>query len=102
MSKTYEGGPITVTQTGATVTTGTASAQVAVPTDGEGNLPRYVRVAATGESYVKFGANPVAATGDLLVQPSDSVIVAVCGAAKMAYIQGTATAKVNIVPLANV
>lgn len=91
---------ITVTKTGTTVTTGAASASVAIPTDSAGNRPNYVRVAATGESYVMPGTSTVVATANsLLVQPSDSVILALGGSTHIAYIQGTASAKVSITPL---
>lgn len=103
MSNTYTGGPISVHAVGATVTTGAASANVAIPNDSAGNLPRYIRIAATVESYVKVGNASVAATtNDIMVQPADAVILAVSGAVKVAYIQGTATGKVNILPLENV
>lgn len=103
MSNTFNGGFITVTKTGATVTTAATTARTTIPTDAAGNLPRYVRIAATAESYVKLGDGTVTATSnDMLIQPADAAIVAVNGATNIAYIQGGAAAKVNIVPLENV
>jgi hypothetical protein len=102
VSNTFEGGFATITQTGVTVTTGAASAQLTIPNDSAGNLPRYIRVAATVESYVKIGASPTATTNDILIQPADSVILSVNGAVKLAYIQGTSAGKVNVTPLENV
>jgi hypothetical protein len=95
---------ITVTAAGITVTTGAASASVNIPVASDGNVPRYVRVAATTESYIKMASNtPTATTNDILVQPADAVILAVpAGVTKLAYIQGTSTGKVNIVPLENI
>jgi hypothetical protein len=91
---------ITVTKTGSTVTTGAATASVAIPTDSGGNIPNYVRVSATTESYVMPGTSTVVATANsLLVQPADAVILAVRGCTHIAYIQGTAAGKVNITPL---
>lgn len=102
MSNTYMGGTVSVGKTGITVTTAATSAQTAIPTDSAGNLPRYIRIAATAESYVKLGPTGVAATtNDLLVQPADSVIVSVGNAGFFAVIQGTASGKVNVVPLDN-
>ena len=95
---------LTVTATGATVTTGAASARVAIPVSSAGagstSRVRYIRIAATVESYVKVGDVTVAATtNDVLVQPADSIVLCVGGAGYVAYIQGTATGKVNIVSL---
>ena len=102
MSQTYAGGPISVVAVGKTQTTGAATASVTIPTDSAGNLPRYIRVASVTESYVKLGPTAVAATiNDIMVQPADAVILAVGGATHIAYIQGTSTGKVNILPLEN-
>lgn len=100
MSQTYNGGFICVNNTGTTVTTGATSQLVNVPTDASGNRPNYVRIAATTESYVSVRGT---ATGnDILVQPSDAVILQIPKAVtQIAYIQGTSTGKVNIVPLDN-
>ena len=103
MSQTYQGGPVTITQTGFTAATGAASASTALPNDSAGNRPRYIRVAGINECYVKLGGAGVTATAnDTLIQPADSVIMAVSGATTIAYIQGTAAGKVNVVPLENV
>lgn len=91
---------ITVTAVGTTVTTGAASASVAIPDNSAGTRPLYVRITASAESFVRLGTSGVTATGnDMLVQPADSVILAVGGCTHVAYIQGTAAARVNIVPL---
>lgn len=102
MSNTYEGGPIAVFAVGFTAATGAATARTAIPTDSAGNLPRYIRVAAINESYVKLGSSSVnATTNDVLIQPADAAIFPVNGATHIAYIQGTAAGKVNVVPLEN-
>ena len=102
MSNTYEGGPITVAKVGLTAATGAASASSLIPTDSAGNVPRYIRVAGINECYVKLGAAGVAATtNDLLIQPADSVTMTTNGATTIAYIQGTAAGKVNVIPLEN-
>ena len=104
MSQTYNGGFIVATKTGNTVTTGAASAQLTIPTDSAGGVPRFIRVASTTESYVKLGVAGVAATtNDVLVQPADAVILAVPnGITTIAYIQGTSTGKVNVTPLESI
>ena len=102
MSITYSGGPITATKTGFTASTAVASASSLIPLDGGGSVPRYIRVTATGESYVKLGApGVVATTGDILIQPADSLILTTNGCTTIAYIQGAVGGKVNITPLDN-
>jgi hypothetical protein len=103
MSQTYQGGPMMITTVGFTAATGASSARTAIPNDSAGNRPRYIRVSGINECYVKLGDSSVAATAnDILIQPADSVILAVSGSTNIAYIQGTAAGKVNVVPLENV
>lgn len=85
---------------GLTVTTAVASASSTLPT-ASGAVPRFVRVSATTESYVRLGvAGVVATANDLLVQPADAAILAIPnGITTIAYIQGTSAGKVNISPL---
>lgn len=91
---------ITIAANGNTVTTGAASANIAIPVNSAGAKPSYIRVSATTESYVQMGTSTVAATANsALVQPADSVILAVGGHDHIAYIQGTSSGKVNITPL---
>lgn len=91
---------VRITATGTTVTTGAATANTAIPNTAAGTPPRYIRVAATTESYVKVGDNSVTATtNDILVQPADSIVLTVQGCTKLAYIQGTSSGKVSITPL---
>lgn len=92
---------IHVASTGTTVTSGAASASVAIPNASDGVKPRYVRIAASGESFVKMGvgAGTTATNNDVLIQPADCVIMSVGGNTHIAYIQGPAAARVNITPL---
>ncbi len=93
---------LSITQTGTTVTTGAASANVAIPNTAGGVPPKYIRIAASAESYVRVGGATVAATAnDILVQPADSIILATFGLTHVAYIQGTGPARVNIIPVEN-
>jgi hypothetical protein len=102
MSKTYEGGPMMITAVGFTAATGAASASTTIPNNSAGERPRYIRVAAINESYIKIGGAGVAATAnDILIQPADSIVLAVSGATTVAYIQGASPGKVNVVPLEN-
>lgn len=104
MSQIYDGGFLTVLAAGDTITTGAASASVAIPNASDGNKPRFIRVAARNECYVRIGISGVTATAkDLLVQPADSAILHVPnGITHIAAIQGTAAGVLSVVPLENI
>lgn len=103
MSQTYNGGPMMITAVGFTAATAATSARTAIPVNSAGEIPRYIRIAGINECYVKLGSSTVVATAnDILIQPADSTILAVSGATNVAYIQGTAAGKVNVVPLENI
>lgn len=104
MSQTYGAGFITVTNTGVSAATGAATARSAIPVASDGNIPRFIRVAGRNECYVRVGTSTVVATtGDILVQPADSIIIQVpSGYTHVAYIQGASAGQVNIVPLENI
>lgn len=103
MSNRFDGSPLSIQTTGKTVTTGAASTATTIPTDSSGTPPRYIRIAATVESYVKLGASVAVAatTNDILIQPADSVVLATNGMTYFAYIQGTSAGKVNVQALEN-
>lgn len=91
---------ITIAVDGTTVTTGATTARVAIPNMSSGTKPLYIRVAATADSRVQLGGSTINATANsMLVQPADSVILAVGGHTHIAYIQGSAAATLNITPL---
>jgi hypothetical protein len=63
---------LTITNTGANITTSGTSARVAIPTASSGEIPRKVRVIATAAAHVKMGTSTVTAVAaDLMVQPAD-------------------------------
>jgi len=103
MAQTYNGGFIVVTVAGFSAATGAASARTAIPVDGSGSRPSFLRIAARNECYFKIGDSSVNATvNDVLVQNADSVIIQVPKAAThIAYIQGTAAGQINVTPLDN-
>ena len=103
MAQVYNGGFVVVTAVGFSAATGGASARSAIPTDGSGNRPNFVRIAARNECYFKIGDSSVTATtNDILVQNADAVIVQVPKAAThIAYIQGVAAGQINVTPLDN-
>lgn len=103
MSQNFSGGIHTITTVGKTFATGAVSANATIPLDSSGVLPRYVRIAATQNCYVKLGAaGIVATTNDILIQPADSIVASTNGMTTIAYIQGPGgTGSLNIVPLEN-
>ena len=69
MAQTFNGGFIVVTAVGVSAATGAASASSAIPVNGAGQVPNYIRVAARNECYVKIGTSGVTATvNDILVR----------------------------------
>lgn len=102
MSNVFLGNPI-ISVTGISITTSGASASATIPNNSSGNLPRYVRIAATAAAYVRFDkTTATAVTTDMLVQPGDSQILAVpAGCDKVAAIQDAAAGKVQVSPLEN-
>lgn len=91
---------ITVAKTGAIISVTGTSARVAIPVASDGNIPRYIRIAANAAAYVALGDVTVTAVaGDLLVQPADCVIVATQGRTHVAGIQVSAAGTVQISPL---
>lgn len=103
MAQIFSGGFITVTASGATLASGAASASANIPVDGSGNLPNYIRVAATQPACVKLGkTTATATTADLQVQPGDAVILQVPkGYDKFAVIQVSSAGVVQVSALDN-
>ena len=92
---------LTVTVTGVSITTGAASSGGALPVASSGEIPRYVRVAASAAACVRIGVGAQTAVAtDLLVQPGDAVILAVPrGCTHVAAIQLAAAGVVIVSPL---
>lgn len=93
----------TVTQTGTTISATATSTAVAIPNASDGNKPRFIRVVATSQAYVKIGiAGVTATTNDFLVQNADSATLHVpSGITHIAAITSGGNALVNITPLEN-
>lgn len=91
----------TVTVTGVSITTGAASSGGALPNASSGEVPRYVRIAATVAACVRIGPGAQTAVAtDLLVQPGDSVVLAVPrGCTHAAAIQLAAPGVVIVTPV---
>jgi len=89
---------ITVVKTGVATATSGTSAGGALPTAQSGEIPRYIRIAATAPACVRIGAGAqTAVTTDLQVQPGDAVTLAVPrGCTNYAAIQVAAAGVVQI------
>lgn len=93
---------IQVSNDGVSVTTGASSAVVAIPNCSNGTKPKYIRIAASAESYIRIGTSGAVATANsVLIQPADAVTMVVSGNTHVAYIQGQGPARVNIIPIDN-
>jgi aspartate/methionine/tyrosine aminotransferase len=91
----------TVTATGVSIASGLVSAGSALPVASSGEIPRYVRIAASLAACVRIGVGAQTAVAtDLLVQPGDAVILAVPrGCTHVAAIQLAAAGVVIVSPL---
>lgn len=92
----------TILKTGVNIATSAASANSALPTAQSGEIPRYIRIAASVAAHVRLGTGvgTTALVTDMMVQPGDAVTVVVPrGLTYVAAIQDTAAGTVNIVPL---
>lgn len=91
--------------TGNTVTSGAASANVAIPNNANGTTARAVVLTASvaGGVHVKLGIdNTVTATANDLLIGADPIVINTRGWAWIAYIQEATAAKLNIAPLEDV
>jgi len=101
MSNTFEGA-VVVVATGVNITTSAASASATIPLMSSGEVPRYIRITASTGAYVRIGnGTPTAVNTDMMVQPGDAVIIAVCNSTKIAALQVTAAGVVQVSPLEN-
>lgn len=101
--KTFKGHP-TITVTGVQQASGAASATATIPVCSSGQTPKFIRVVATAAACIKLvpAAGGAATTGDAMVQPGDSVIMAVPdGLTKFSVIQVSAAGLVQVSPLEN-
>lgn len=92
---------IAIAGAGVTVTSGGASASVAIPSIAGGAIPttRVRLVCPSGHVFVKPGVTGVTATTDDLLVNHEGVILTVGGYTHLAYIQGSAGELLNITPV---
>jgi hypothetical protein len=97
-------GPLTITGAGIQIVTSAASATGTIPFDAGGNVPRYIRVAATAAACVRLfpPAGGSAVNTDTQVQPGDSLILCIPqGITKISAIQQSAAGVVQVSPCEN-
>jgi hypothetical protein len=93
---------LTIQVTGVAITTSGASASATIPNASDGNIPRWIRIAATQAACVRLGkTTATAVTTDMQVQPGDAVIISTNGCDKVAAIQVTAAGVVQVSPVEN-
>lgn len=104
MSNQFQNNAITVVATGKSQASGAASAGTTLPTNSSGEIPRYIRVAATAPACFRlgFGSLPTAVATDIQIQPGDAVIMTTNGASHFAVIQVSAAGVVQVSPLENI
>ena len=102
MAQTFHSG-ITIVATGVAITTSGTSASATIPNDSSGNIPSYIRIAATAPACVRLGkTTATAVTTDMQVQPGDAVFLQVPkGFDKIAAIQVSAAGVVQVSPMEN-
>ena len=92
-----------IANTGVNQATGVASAGAALPVDSAGQLPKFVRVAVTADTYFRFGQGgvPTAVATDLLITPGHPVVLQTNGRTHFAVLQVTAAGVAVVTPLEN-
>jgi len=89
--------------TGVNITTSGTSAGATIPLSSAGTVPRYVRISATVSACVRIGTGAQTAVAtDLLVQPSEAVILATNGCTHIAAIQQAAAGVVQVSPVEDI
>lgn len=91
---------VRVFNVGTQVTTGGASSATAIPTLLGGGAPKYVRLQALANCYVKPGlANVTCTVNDILLSPNEALYLYVAGFTHIGALQESVGAKFNITPL---
>lgn len=103
MSQIFGGGFVTIIAAGKQQASGAASAGSTLPLTQSGEIPRYVRVAATAPACIRLGNAGVTATAnDTQIQPGDALIMATGQFPNFAVIQVSSAGLVQISPLENI
>lgn len=88
---------------GTSLATSATSAGATIPLDSSGKVPRFVRVVTTQYAYVRIGTGAqTAIAGDMMVGPSDGVIVATGGNTHFAALQVTTAGVIQVSPVEDI
>lgn len=86
--------------TGTTVTSGASSAVAAIPNDSSGGTSSRIMLSSTGTVHVKIGVGTgISATSNDLMIGATPVVLNCRGNDHIAYIQESASAKLNVAPV---
>jgi len=92
-----------IVKNGIIVTTTASSASQAIPTNASGNTSNLIRVScpnSTAYAYVMPGnSSVVASTASIAIGGFGDILLDVSGCTHIAYIQGSASAILNIIPV---
>lgn len=103
MTQSFNNNALTITVTGKSQASGAASAGTTLPIAADGNVPRFIRVAATAPACFRlgWGSLPTAVATDVQVQPGDAITLTTSGATHFAVIQVSTGGVVQVSPLEN-
>lgn len=88
---------------GTSLATSGTSAGTTIPLGSSGKVPRFVRVVTTQYAYVRIGVGAqTAVAGDMMVGPSDGVIIATGGNTHFAALQVTTAGVIQVSPVEDI
>ena len=91
---------IPVFSAGTSLQSSGAAVSAQIPADSAGMLPLFVRVTATAAGYFRLSQDGAsAAVGDLLVQPSDGLILKTCGLSQFSFVSQSGASVVTVTPI---
>ena len=93
---------LTIVATGNLVTSGVASARIAIPVNAAGQAANVVRIicpVAATYAYVRPGNSTVTATTSNIAVNTTELLLEVGGCTHIAYIEGSTAAVINISPV---
>ena len=103
MAQVFQSSAFTIVKSGVSQATTAGSTGGPLPLDSSGNVPRYIRVAATSPACFRMGAGAqTAVISDMQIQPGDSAVLSVpLGVTNFACVQVSAAGVMQISPLEN-
>ena len=91
---------IPVFSAGTSLQSSGVSVSAQIPADSAGMLPLFVRVTATAAGYFRLSQDGAsAAIGDLLIQPSDGLILKTCGLSQFSFVSQSGASTVTVTPI---